>query len=686
MFMPQRCSSVASSVTGVGSASRFERRGSAFGAVARTVPAALMVLAAAGGVLGVHATASAQSITTQRVASGLSRPVFVTAPKGDFRRAFIVEQRSSTTGRIRILNLPGNTLNATPFLGISPVSTGSEQGLLGLAFHPNFLSNGYFFVNFTDAAGTTRIIRYRANAPFATSTTADATSATTILTIAQPFANHNGGWMGFRPDDTQGLLYIASGDGGSGNDPNNNAQNTSSLLGKMLRIDIDGPDNIPGNSDDDGFPADANRLYTIPASNPFAGSIPGADEILHLGLRNPWRPSFDRATGDLYIADVGQSAREEVNFVPANDPTTTARNFGWRCMEGTLCTGLSGCTCNAPALTMPVWEYSHSVGCSITGGYVYRGCLIPSLRGQYFASDYCNSQIWTFAYSGSGTVPEANVVDRAAELAPPDPLNLNSISSFGEDADGELYICDLNGGEVFKVVAAGRVVPDCNANGIDDALEICRGTVQDCNNDGIPDSCVSAAPSINTQPTAATVCSGTTAMFSVAAAGFGSITYAWETQPAVGGAFAPLASGTVPGVGSVVVSANTLTINSVELAANGRVFRAVVTNPCGSTTSAAVALTVNTCVTPCNPADIANNASNPGADGCVDNGDFSLFISQFFNTPIQAGCTGATIPCAAADIADNGSNPGADGLLDNGDFSLFISSFFSADCSTTCVP
>ncbi|HLP82922.1 MAG TPA: PQQ-dependent sugar dehydrogenase, partial [Phycisphaerales bacterium] len=250
-----------------------------------TTSVALVMVACAGG-------ANAQNLTlsTTRVASGMARPLYVTAPAGDNSRLFIVEQRtgsvSPATGRIRILNLPANTLNATAYLSVGNLSAGSEQGLLGLAFHPDFLNNGYFYVNFTRtaeagvSAGSTQIVRYRANAPFATSTTADPASATPVLTILQPDANHNGGWMSFGPD---GFLYVATGDGGCANDSTcggtapsvfphvagGNAQDrTQNLLGKMLRLDVDGADNVPGNADDDAFPADATRNYSIPATNP----------------------------------------------------------------------------------------------------------------------------------------------------------------------------------------------------------------------------------------------------------------------------------------------------------------------------------------------------------------------------------------------------------------------------------
>jgi len=418
-------------------------------------------------------TAQAQlSLDTQLVANGLARPVFVTAPVGDFSRIFIVEQRSGTTGRIRIFDFATNSLLATPYLSVSPVLTGNEEGLLGLAFHPDFANNGYFFVYYTATTGNNVVVRYQANAPFATSTTANAASATAVLTIPHPTnTNHNGGWIGFGPDN---YLYIGTGDGGSANDPPNNAQNINSLLGKMLRLDVDGDD----------FPSDATRNYRIPPTNPFAGATAGADEIFHYGLRNPWRNSFDRLTGDMWIGDVGQNAIEEVDFVPAG---LGGLNFGWRCMEGAACTALTGCTCNAPTLTLPVYTANHSSGnCSITGGYRYRGSALCNFQGLYFVTDFCTSQIFTFGWNGSAIT---NLTNRTTDLDPPGTLAIGSIASFGEDAAGELYICDLNGGEVFKVVPG--LIADCNANTQHDGCEILAGTAQDLNLDGVIDSCQS---------------------------------------------------------------------------------------------------------------------------------------------------------------------------------------------------
>ncbi|MFN0133399.1 MAG: PQQ-dependent sugar dehydrogenase [Phycisphaerales bacterium] len=411
----------------------------------RTVACSAVALVA-----GLAASAQAQvGLTTVRLQTGLIRPTYVTAPPGDTSRLFIVEQRGSAgvanRADIRILDLATNTILPVPFLSVNGVTTGSEQGLLGLAFDPNYATNGRFFVNYTNAAGTTVIARYTATGGNPASNTADPASATTLLTQAQPFSNHNGGWIGFGPND--GYLYIALGDGGSANDPQGNGQSLVTLLGKMLRIDVSG------------------ATYSIPPSNPFFGSTSARQEIWAYGLRNHWRNSFDRATGDLYIADVGQNVIEEINFQPAS--TTAALNYGWRCYEGNNAFNLAGC---APAATMvfPIHTYTHAVGCSITGGYVYRGCAIPSLRGTYFFSDYCGNQIWSFRYTG-GVVTQFTT--RTTELAPGGGLSINAIVSYGEDANGELYIVDQGGGELYKIIPrcginldSSTIVPFLNVN------------------------------------------------------------------------------------------------------------------------------------------------------------------------------------------------------------------------------
>ncbi len=399
------------------------------------------------------ATACPSQITTRLIAAGLSRPVWVTAIPGDNNRIFVLEKAVAGAGRVRIVDNINTTptVVATPYLTITPVSTGNEQGLLGLAFHPNFASNGYFYVNFTNSAGATVIRRYTANpgpdTTFLTSTTANAASAFSIISISQPFSNHNGGWIEFGPD---GYLYIGMGDGGSAGDPGNRSQNLNDLLGKMLRIDIDGDD----------FPADANNNYRIPPDNPFAGAIAGRDEIWTYGLRNPWRNDFDAKTGDLYIADVGQNNIEEISFEPST--AIGGINYGWRCYEGTAAFSTGGC---APASTMvfPISQYTHSEGCSITGGVVYRGTNIPGLSGTYFYADYCTNFIRSYRYRG-GAVTEA--ATRTTQLDPPGADTITSITSFGEDNQRRMYIVE-DGGQIWRMELSGTpAVGDSNGDGL----------------------------------------------------------------------------------------------------------------------------------------------------------------------------------------------------------------------------
>ena len=356
------------------------------------------------------------ALTSLLITNGLARPVQVVAAPGDYSRIFIVEQRSGSTGRVKIYDLENGVLLSTPFLSQS-VSTSSEQGLLGLAFHPNYNQNGYLYINYTNTSGNTVIERLTVSA--SNPNVVQSGSDYTIMTISQPYTNHNGGWLGFGPD---GYLYIATGDGGSGGDPGNRAQDiTNQMLGKMLRIDVDG-----------GSP------YVSPPSNPFVG-VTGDDEIWAYGLRNAWRCSFDRETGDLWMADVGQNAYEEISFQPAN--SQGGENYGWRCYEGDHTYNTSGCS---GPYEFPIWEYGHGSGCSITGGHVYRGEAMPSMHGTYFFSDYCTSRLWTLRYDGAGVY---DYQDRTSEIGG----NISSVSGYGEDAAGEIYICDL-GGEVWKVI------------------------------------------------------------------------------------------------------------------------------------------------------------------------------------------------------------------------------------------
>ncbi|MEM1331036.1 MAG: PQQ-dependent sugar dehydrogenase [Planctomycetota bacterium] len=420
------------------------------------VTAALAISACVGS-----ATAGGYDLAT--IGTGFARPLYVTHAPGDPTAIYVVEQRSGNTGRIQRVDLSTGTRST--FLSVPGVSTASEQGLLGLAFSPNYEQDGEFYVNYTLPNRDTVIARYSRSS--SNPLVADASSADTILVVDQPFSNHNGGWMDFGPD---GYLYISLGDGGSANDPGNRSQDiTNQLLGSMLRIDPFGDD----------FPSDANRDYAIPADNPFVG-ITGDDEIYYYGLRNAWRNAFDTATGDLYIADVGQNAREEINFVPTG--SSGGLNFGWRCLEGTRVTGLSGCNPSDPSLVPPIHEYSHGSRCSLTGGEVYRGCAIPELDGTYFFGDYCTGEIWSLTYDGA-----------EATVAPFSSVPPFGLTSFGRDAFGEIYIC--SGSNVLRIEPAGGYAAnnlDCNSNSLPDCGEIALGLVDDCEGGPIGDPVIGA--------------------------------------------------------------------------------------------------------------------------------------------------------------------------------------------------
>jgi glucose/arabinose dehydrogenase len=345
----------------------------------------------------------------------LSSPLLVTHAGDGSNRLFVVEK----TGRVRIVK--GETLVSTPFIDLSrSVSRGGEQGLLGLAFHPDYATNGKLYLSYTDLKGTSVIREYRVSS---NPDRVDGSSGRTLLRVAQPYANHNGGHLAFGPD---GYLYIGFGDGGSGGDPGNRAQSTRTLLGKLLRIDVDR--------------RTGSLPYGIPSGNPYLGRS-GLDQIWAIGLRNPWRWSFDRATGDLWIGDVGQNAWEEVDRALAVRGRNAGRalNFGWRQMEGAHCyRPSSGCT--RTGRTLPLTEFRHTAGrCSITGGYVYRGETYPDLVGAYLFADYCSGEIW--------------FIDRAAArgTAATRALNTTSnVTSFGEDEAGELYLTE-EGGRVFRI-------------------------------------------------------------------------------------------------------------------------------------------------------------------------------------------------------------------------------------------
>jgi glucose/arabinose dehydrogenase len=355
---------------------------------------------------------SGSGVGLQEVVSGLSFPLYLTAPAGDLARLFVVEK----TGGIRIVK--NGVLLPDPFLDLSAqVSSGSEQGLLGLAFDPEYATNGRFLVHYTDLAGNTALSRFQVSAD---PDRADPASEQVILTAAQPAPNHNGGQVAFGPD---GFLYLGLGDGGPGGDPEGRGQDLSDLLGSILRIDVR-----------------AGDPYTVPVDNPFVGNPNARPEVWSYGLRNPWRFSFDRANGDLYIGDVGETEVEEIDVSTAADGAGRGVNYGWSILEGSQCFRSPGC--DRTGLTLPVLEYSHREGCSVAGGYVYRGTAIPAVQGHYFYSDLCQRWVRSFRYAG-GVVTE--------ETSWPTLSTGGTIVSFGEDAAGELYILEA-GGRVLRIV------------------------------------------------------------------------------------------------------------------------------------------------------------------------------------------------------------------------------------------
>jgi uncharacterized repeat protein (TIGR01451 family) len=372
-------------------------------------------------------SADIQITVDEIVASGFTYPVQATHAGDGSSRLFVVEQ----PGRIRILE--NGAIVDTPFLDLtSQVVYGGERGLLGLAFHPNYQTNGQFYVNYTRAGdGATVIARYHVST--GNPNIADPDSAQVLLTIGQPYANHNGGQLLFSPHE--GYLYIGMGDGGSGGDPLNHAQNVTTLLGAMLRLDVDGA-----------------SPYAIPPDNPYVGRE-GRDEIWAIGLRNPWRFSFDRETGDLYIGDVGQNLWEEIDYQVASAPG--GQNFGWRCKEGDHEYNFSG-DCPDLTLTDPIAEYSHTEGRSVTGGFVYRGRRYPALVGRYFYADYVTGKIWSLYKASS-----------EPDTWTPPQLELDTglnISAFGEDEEGELYVVDRSGGTIRRLADVNGPSPNLSTS------------------------------------------------------------------------------------------------------------------------------------------------------------------------------------------------------------------------------
>jgi glucose/arabinose dehydrogenase len=438
------------------------------------------------GLIASTALATDPPLTCTRVASGLIKPLLVQHAPSDFDRVFILEQ----PGRIRIYKRSTNTLLPASFLDISALvpNIGLEYGLLGLVFDPDFASNGYFYISYAPQVGGLydyAVVRYHVSAT--NPNLADPASAQTILRITYTRNSHRASWMEFGPD---GYLYLTTGDGGE-QDPDNAASNTSAvtpsnqlgLRGKVLRIDVHGGDD---------FPADANRNYHIPATNPFATDPTKAGEIWAYGLRNPWRASFDTATGDLWIGDVGQVASEEIDFIKAGG--TPPFFMGWRCLEGNVPTGYTGCPATLPPSVAPALAIPRSggpiSGSSVIGGFVYRGCAIPALRGAYFFSDWAGTKMWSLRFDR-----DTRVVSELTDRAPHFGAAVNSVTSLGTDALGEIYWTrGFNDGEVWKLVSVTPQGPDCNHNGLTDDCEIAINPALDANHDAVIDACQPCGP------------------------------------------------------------------------------------------------------------------------------------------------------------------------------------------------
>jgi glucose/arabinose dehydrogenase len=368
---------------------------------------------------------SQAQIATELLATGFERPVWAGAPDSVKGKLWVMEQ----AGTVWIVDLKTGERAEEPFLKINDKVTrkGNEQGLLGLAFAPDFEQSGTYYVNYNEEGGDTLIVRFTSE----DRKTTDPDSGETVLEFNQPYGNHNGGWLDFGPD---GYLYIATGDGGSANDPKNLAQDRSSLLGKLLRIDVSG-----------------DKGYKVPADNPYLGDAAVRPEILAIGLRNPWRCSFDRETGDFWVGDVGQNAWEEINVVSQSE--LSKRNFGWRLREADIETPKNGVGGEKPENnTEPVYVYKHGQGpdqgLSVTGGYVYRGSKIGDAKGRYIFADYQNPRIWSFKWE-NGKV--SGFTDHTSDLQP-EGGRINLISSFAEDAEGEMYLLD-HSGPVYRIVA-----------------------------------------------------------------------------------------------------------------------------------------------------------------------------------------------------------------------------------------
>ncbi len=407
----------------------------------------------AASALLISSAAAQGAIALETLTFGLTSPVAAEAPLGD-DRIFVVEQ----AGRVRLFK--NGFLQGASFLELTgKVAFGGERGMFDIAFHPEYSKNGQFFVSYSNFSGATVVERFRVSG--FNPDLADASTGQVILSVPQPAANHNGGALEFGPD---GHLYIGLGDGGGSADPSCNGQNLGTLLGKILRIDVD--------------PIDFTGTYAIPPDNPFAFTPGARPEIFASGLRNPWRFSFDRENGNLMIGDVGEFLREEVSVSPLG---SKGLNFGWPVMEGNLCFGGSSCAfgtpgCFHPAFRAPIHDYDHNPytgGCSVIGGYVYRGSRIPGLQGSYFFGDFCSGKVWTLLTDGFSSF---SLLDRTAELAGPGG-SVPTVTSFGEDGHGEILLVTF-GGELRRVIPAGAVGTTPNAQAKFERVSISSGAQQ----------------------------------------------------------------------------------------------------------------------------------------------------------------------------------------------------------------
>lgn len=488
----------------------------------------------------------------------IAQPIFLTHAPGDDAHLVVCER----PGVVRVFSKQLGEPFPMPLLDISHrVSVVQDNGLLGLAFDPDFADNGYLFVSYIATDGHGVIERYTATVG---DLVADPDSAHVVLRVPRP-TGHNGGWIGFSP--LNGYLYITSGDGDLGGtlDVAQRAQNTvGQLLGKVLRIDPRG----------DAFPDDPNRNYLIPPGNPFIGA-PGDDEIWAYGVRNPWRASFDRVTGDFYFGDVGMDTWEEVNFERAT--STGGRNYGWPCMEGLHCTGSTQCVCDHASLTGPFFEYGHTTGVSVTGGYVYRGAEIPEFQGLYFFADFLGAKLWSCRLGEDGVMTDLR--DRSLEIVTSDsPAAIRFVASMGEGADGELYLCTLATSRIYKIV---------------------------------PNTCLAE---IDRHPVSQSRQVGAAISLSVYGASSETINYRWRKDGE------DLFDG--PGVSGAAT--RTLTLSELALDDNGS-YDAVLTTSCGSVTSDAASVGVFIC-----------RSADFNLDGSVTLQDLFDFLAAYFATDPRA--------------------------------------------------